>query len=235
MFFKTDTAIVLANQFREKLISWGYSNKIHVESTIVDEKSFTGISEEYLNNKYKNLSGNFNLLYLARVEKKKGIYETIDTFRIVAGDYPGMTLTIAGDGKELENVKQYVASKQIEGVEFIGHVAGQRKTETYMAAHLYIFPSYTEGMPNSVVEAMAFGLPVISSPVGGISDLITDGQNGYLTASKDPEQIGLLVRRIVSDNKLMTEMAINNHFTARDKFTISATVKRLEKIYKELI
>lgn len=235
IFFKADTCIVLANQFKEKLIEWGYTKKIYVESTIVDENSIKGISEKFLKKKYNQVSDKINLLFLARVEVEKGIYETIEAFRIITADFPRMRLTIAGDGLELENVKKYVSLHKIEAISFLGHITGDEKTRAFMEAHLYILPSYTEGMPTSIVEAMAFGLPVISRPVGGICDLIINGQNGFIAESKDPADIAELIRKILKDRDLMTFLSLNNYRIAKERLTVGNSVIRLEKIYTEVL
>jgi len=234
LFLKANASIVLANQFKEKLVRWGYNNKIYIESTIVDENSFVGISEDYIIKKY-NMLTRVNLLYLARVEVEKGIYETIEAFRDISADFPSAKLTIAGDGLELENVKKYVTLQKIKGIIFLGHISGDEKTKAFMGAHLYLLPSYTEGMPASIVEAMAFGLPIISRPVGGVCDLILNGQNGFLAESKSHLEIAGLIIKLLTDKDLMIKISINNHRIAKEKLTLSNSVKRLEKIYSEVL
>ncbi len=68
---------------------------------------------------------------------------------------------------------------------FLGHVSGAAKTQAFRAADIYLFTSLAEGMPNSVLEAMAFGLPIVTRPVGGIRDFFEDGRMGYATDSLD--------------------------------------------------
>lgn len=234
VYFKADAFIVLSSTFREKLESWGYKKDIYLETTIVDEALTEQLSEQDILAKYDN-DGNYNILFLARVEVPKGIYETVDTFKILSEKYPKLKLTVAGDGFELEKVKEYATSKNIKNITFTGHVTGADKTKAYHDAHIYFFPSYTEGMPNSVLEAMACGLPVVARPVGGLVDILRDGETGYATESKDPEVFAALFEKLLNDNELMKKIAVSNHKEAKSKFLLSKVVERLENIYKKIL
>jgi len=233
-FFKADTMIVLSSEFKQKLTDWGYKKEIFVETTIVDESLIEGIDENLILAKYKNFE-QLNILFLARVEIPKGIYEAIDTFKILKSKYPGLTFTIAGDGFELEKIKQYAAEKDIKDVIFLGHVSGEEKKAAFNSGHIYFFPSYTEGMPNSVLEAMAVGLPVVARPVGGLIDVLSDGKTGYETMSKDPEVFAALFEKLISNPELTKKVAIHNHQAAKEKYLLSRVLERLENIYRKYL
>jgi glycosyltransferase involved in cell wall biosynthesis len=134
------------------------------------------------------------ILFLARVEKAKGIYEAVDAFRIVQAKHSSVCLTIAGDGSELKSVKEYVRAQNIEGITFLGWVRGPSKLEAFAKADVYLFPTHHgEGMPNSVLEAMACGLPVVTRPVGGVRDFFENGRMGFLTEGKEPQVLASLL------------------------------------------
>ncbi len=234
-FFRADSFIVLSSQFKERLRSWGYDKPIYLETTIVDEQLLEEIDEDFIVQKYTSLNNKINLLFLARVEIPKGIYEIIDAFRILKKSYPLVTLTIAGDGFEVENVKKYILENSIQDITFLGFVKGSNKIRAFKSAHIYIFPSYTEGMPTSVLEAMAFGLPVVTRPVGGVIDIFKNGENGFMTSSKDPQIYAELIRKLLSNKHQMLSIALKNYQDAKQKFTTTMVVNRLEKIYKYLV
>lgn len=236
-FFRADRLIALSTSFRDKLIQWGYSKEIHIESTIIDEKLLSGISADNIkeNRKKRRKEEVYNILFLARVEVPKGIYETIETFRILQKVHPGINLTIAGSGKELYKVKSYLKTHNCSNVKVIGYVEGEEKRNVFMNADIYLFPSYTEGMPNSVLEAMAFGLPIITRSVGAIPDIIKNNINGFHTDSKDPKIFADFIQKVMNDDHLANNILEHNYKQARSNYTTTEVVNRIEKIYKETL
>ena len=97
-----------------------------------------------------------------------------------------------------------------------------------------IFPSYTEGFPSTVLEAMAAGLPVIATPVGGIADAIADGQNGYILRSMPPEpnEIASKVILLIENPELMAKMGKQNLKDVKDKYDIEVVTTRIGKMYE---
>jgi glycosyltransferase involved in cell wall biosynthesis len=237
LFFRADSFIVLSSKFKKKLIDWGYKNKIYVESTVINEDLLKDITQKKLlqNREKRRKESKYNILFLARIEIAKGIYETIETFRIIKAHNQGkqIKLIIAGSGKELNNVKSYIDSFNLsEDSIILGHVDGANKKACFSDADVYLFPSYTEGMPTSVLEAMAFGLPIITRGVGAIPDIIQAGINGFYTDSKDPNIFAEMIQKLMGDDSLVDRIFNNNYKLARDKYITSKVVKRIENIYK---
>ena len=232
-FFKCDAIIVLSGKFETKLREWGYSGDIFIETTVVDEDLIKDFSFNKLEGKLKSLDlGSLNILFLARTEIRKGIYEAIDAFAIIHNEYPKVTMTIAGDGFELDKAKEYVFHLGLqEYVAFTGFIRGNQKAEVYQKAGVYVFPSYSEGMPNSVLEAMAFGLPIISTPVGGLNDFFEDGTHGYFIRNNNAKEIASLIDKLIQDKEKYKAISVRNLNYSRSRFTTSIVVKRLEKIY----
>jgi len=180
-------------------------------------------------------NGGFNILFLSRVEREKGVYEAIDAFVTINSRHHSVTMTIAGDGGELSNARAYVLSRGIEGVEFSGYIRGEAKNSVFSRADVYLFPTYGEGMPISVLEAMAYGLPVITRPVGGIKDFFADGEMGYITESLDPGVFAALLERLIIDPEICRRMSEFNRQYAYDHFRASQVAGRLLKIYGDVI
>lgn len=238
-FFKADTMIVLANPFKSKLKELGYQGDIRLETTIVDDELLQNFSlNDHLNEQNKRRKNKqLNILFLARVEKAKGIYEAIDAVMILRKINPGwaIQLTVAGKGKELDNVQEYLKEKNILNISFPGYVENDSKASLYSASDIYLFPTYTEGMPNSVLEAMAFGLPVITRGVGAIPDILNQSENGFYTDSKNPEIFAQYIQKLINDPELSNRISQNNHTKAMDNYILSKVVKRVEKIYTGLL
>ncbi len=235
IYFKADTCIVLAQSFKDKLNEWGYKKPVYVETTLVDKELTRDYHVQDILKKYQNSEYIANILFLARIEKSKGIYEAIKTFEILKVKYPHLSLTIAGDGLELDNIRKYISDRAIKNVSILGFQTGKEITRTFKEADVYFFPSYTEGMPTSVLEAMAFGLPVITRPVGGVKDFFEHDRMGYLTESLEPSAFAGLFELMFQHPEKMKEMALYNYDYAQSHFLSDIVANRIEQIYYNTI
>jgi len=234
-YFWVDAMLVLSRHQEIRLREWGYKGRIFIETTLVDEALIEGWSEDKLQQKFAGDHQQINLLYLARVEVAKGIYETLDTYQLLVNKYPNLHLSIAGDGTEDEAVQRKIEQESIPRVTILGHVSDDAKIKAYQQADIYIFLSYAEGMPNSVLEAMAFGLPVVTRAVGGLVDFFENGKHGFITETKDPVIIADIVQQLLDDKSKRAQIGINNYRYASERFTTSQVVARLETIYASLL
>ena len=231
-FAKADGFIVLASDFKKQLRQWGIEVPIYILSTAIGDDLLQNfnIKEkiEYVNKERNKV---LKILFLARIEKGKGIFETIDAFNILLSKRLPVKLSIAGDGPSLNEVKRYVNSLQLDQyINFLGYVTGKNKIETFISHDIYCFPTYSEGMPVSLLEAIAFGLPAVTRPVGGIKDFFENGKHGFLTDSKDPEIIADLIEKIYKDEYLYRSMSLYNHQYAKKHFLASKVAEKLKKI-----
>jgi len=233
VYGQTDTVVVLSEQIKRILISWGFRQPIHVEVTVISDDILDGFSFEEALLKRRE-SRRWRILFLSRILRQKGIYETIDAWAKLKDKYP-IDLLIAGDGEDLEDVKAYVRSRNLNQVSFCGYVVGGEKDRIFKDAHLYCLPSYTEGMPVAVVEAMAYGLPVVTRWVGRLPEFFINGEHGFATNSKDPSVLKDLIERIYKDKKLYRKISSNNHSFAKSNFLASKAALRLKKIYASAV
>jgi len=233
-FFKTDAIIDLSRKNIEWFRSKGYKGKLFLEMTAVDKELLSEKDESQFKLKLEKGSPVTHLLFLARIEKTKGIYEAIEAYTIVKNKRK-VKISIVGDGLELENLKEYVSRRNIADVKFHGHLVDHEKAEIFKEADIYIFPSYYEGMPTSVLEAMSFGLPVITSAVGGLPDFFINNLHGYITGSKDPAVYAELIMKIMDDNELKKKMSLNNFRYARQHFKSDLVGKRVKDIFNDVV
>jgi len=237
-FFKTDKLITLSEKAKKTLVKWGYKNEIIVETTLVDKDLLNNVNESSIIHKYeslKKLKNSFNLLFLSRIESRKGIYELLEAYDIL-NQSSNKTLykyllNIYGDGSELEILKGLVKSKGITNINIQGYVEGCQKETAFREAHLFIFPSHGEGMPNAVLEAIGFGLPVLTTPVGGLVDFFKSGINGYFLNIKDPHDLAEKISKSSLDLDLLIEMSLNNFKLANQKFRSDKVAERIRTIF----
>jgi glycosyltransferase involved in cell wall biosynthesis len=220
---KSNTHIVLNQYIFDTLVAKGVNQDcIKFSNTIVDDSFFDG-------NTVTKDESKFVILFLTRIEKYKGIYETLEVFRRLEGN---VELHIAGSGSELEKIKSIVVDDGIENVKFLGFVSEQEKINAYKQSDMYIFPSYSEGMPNSVLEAMACGLPIVCTRVGALNDFFENGKMGF--SSELPVNIETFRKNIscIMDSKsLKNEISHFNIDFSKSNFRASTSISKLEKLF----
>jgi glycosyltransferase involved in cell wall biosynthesis len=233
VYFKADAFVVLASQFQSVLREFGYDKPIYVMATAVPDEVLSRARIKPARPPSPDVA--VNILFLSRVEKTKGIYEALEAFRLLRAKCPSAVMTVAGDGSEFENARDYVKTEGIEGVRFLGWIAGEQKHNAFAEADIYLFPSWGEGMPISVLEAMAYGLPVVSRSVGGLADFFEQGKMGFVTDSRDPQIFASFLTRLACDPDLRHTIARYNHSFAGRNFAASVVARRLAEIYQRTI
>lgn len=217
--------MVLADQFRQILKSWGVVAPVELTTTKVEDRMIEDFDISTRNGVVKNI------LFLSRMERAKGVYETIDTFALLKAKHQKLTLTMVGDGSELKKLREYVAERDIQGVTFTGALDGAPRLKAYRDANFFFFfTSYGEGMPTVVLEAMAFGLPVLTRYVGGLCDFFEDGRMGRITESLQPEEFVRLLEPYLTDKRLTKDTSIYNHQYALQHFMASKVGKNMERL-----
>ena len=228
--------IVLASSFKKKLITWGVKSPIYISTTAVEENLLKNFSIE---KKIYNLINciELKLLFLSRLEKEKGVIETIEAFMILRRKGYKITLSVAGDGPmmdKINNLQKNLNNNQFN-IMLLGDVRGKEKINLFNSHHIYCFPTYYgEGMPITILEAMAFGMPIITRPVGGIKDFFINGKMGFLTESKRPDEIAKYIEILLCDRKKILNIAKFNHAYAMKNFIASVVSKNIIGIYKNI-
>ncbi len=235
VYSRADAFVVLSSVFKSKLIDMGFSRTIYVETTAVDEGLFGFGSDALEARNGKPDNNNFTVLFLSRLEIGKGVYESLDAFHNLKKRHPGATMVFAGDGTELAKLREYASNNQMTDVVFTGYVTGQAKLEAFSCADVYLFPSWSEGMPISVLEAMTFGLPVVTRPVGGLPDFFEDGKMGFITESQDPSVIADFLEQLIENPNMRRNMGVYNQRYAEEHFRPAVIAGRLEDIYRDVL
>ncbi len=183
-YFKADAFYVLSPEFKKKLHGWGYDKNVINISTCVDDDI---LNEPITRDSQDMKREKFNIIFLGRIEKAKGIEEILLSYKIVKQKYPFVTLVCAGAGNEMFHWRKYAENMNLTDVSFPGYIDNKRKDQLLKNSHCFFMPSYTEGMPCAVLEAMAYGLPVVTRKVGGLKYIFKDPEMGYITDSLNPE------------------------------------------------
>lgn len=228
-FFKADQIRVLSNHVAVKFKELGFTNKITLGNTFIDDELLETTSGLNIND------GVFRILFLSTISKNKGIYLAVEAFRMLQKKEIKCELIIAGIGEELENIKKYVQQNELKHVEFTGHVEGQAKQHVFRKSNVYLFPSYYEGMPTSVLEAMGFGLPIVCSNAGALAEFFEDGVMGFRIDEMNAQLFADALLKLSSDQELVRSIGAFNSKYARNRFLASESVIAIERDYKLLL
>ncbi len=168
--------------------------------------------------------------YVGRIRPVKGVKVLVDSWPKVV---PGCNarLLIAGDGAERESLARTARESGVgDSVEFMGEVSDV--PGVLARADIYVQPSFQEGLPNAVLEAMAMGLPIVATRVSGNEDVVADGDNGLLVPPGDPEALAAALRRLIADPALAARMGRRSREIVESRFSLPAVMSQLRAAYR---
>lgn len=168
--------------------------------------------------------------YIGRMNFEKGFENFLDSLPGVLTSDKNLKIVFVGDGPLKPLIPQKISKEQLENhVKIENWIPHENLPNVYNNLKLLIMPSYTEGLPNVLLEAMACGTPVLATPVGAIPDIIKDGETGYIMENNSPECIVKHINRALTDPRL-EKIALNAKITIEREFTFEITVKRWKRI-----
>ena len=171
------------------------------------------------------------LTMVARIAPPKNFFVLFDALALIHAEY---TLRVVGDGPELEHIRNYARKKGIEkNIDFMG--SRSNVPEILSSSDIFILSSNWEGFPISIIEAMRAGLPVIASRVGGISEAVMEGQNGYLVARDDAAALAKAIRILIDDASKRQQMGQYSRQLFIEKGTTEIMLKKIDKVYQSLL
>lgn len=193
------------------------------------------IAKPVINDNVNENDNIFKMLFLGRLGQRKGIYDLLDVLTANKQRYAGNVKVLCGGDGEIERVKGIVKSNGLERMfEYVGWVSGDRKAELLNEADAYILPSYNEGLPISVLEAMSYNLPIISTIVGGIPEILTNGDNGFIMEPGDKVALTNAIDVLSSDVELRKKMGRRSAEIVVPHLP-DYVEKQLTELYKSLV
>jgi glycosyltransferase involved in cell wall biosynthesis len=229
--------LVRSQSIAERLQQFGCdSKKIRMNRTGIPLSGFPPVERTFPS------EGRWSLVQACRLVPKKGLFTTLEAFRLFRQKFPSAHLTIAGDGPLYASVNHKIQELQIDSsVTLAGFLDQPRLRSLFERAHIFVHPSHTtedgnqEGVPNSMLEAMASGLPVVATRHGGIPEAVEDGKHGYLVAEKDVAGLANELVKLASDPELWRQLGQAASHKVSETFEQSRQVSRLEGAYRETL
>lgn len=175
------------------------------------------------------------LLFLGWLIRAKGVFDLLEAFAALAAGYPDVDLVFAGDGSDRAELERAVSDRGLEGrVRFEGWVDAEARNDLLAEATIFVLPSYAEGFPNVLAEAMAAGIPVVTTPVGGIPDVVRDRENGRLVPTVSPGKLSEAIGDLLSDPVAAEAMARTAWVDAERRFGVERAVDQIEAALRDL-
>lgn len=176
-----------------------------------------------------------NILFLGELGERKGVYDILEIFDDIISEFPDVKLTLAGNG-DVNEVKSICDKYNFnKNVIIPGWISGDEKNELLKEASIYILPSYNEGMPISILEAMANKLPIISTNVGGIPQMIENGKEGYLINPGDNISMKKALELLLSDVNKRKNMGESSYIRVNNEFNLIKNIDILKGYYRKLV
>jgi glycosyltransferase involved in cell wall biosynthesis len=175
------------------------------------------------------------ILFAGKLEKRKGYDDLICAFGRIALKYKDWRLLIAGNG-EMEEAKRLIYENKVIGkVDLLGWIKGNEKDAIFQEASIFCLPSYAEGFPMAVLDAWAYGIPVICTIAGGLTDIIRDRENAMIVECGNINQLANRIEIIINDSNLRKKLSLKSYELANTKFNLKNINKQIGNLYKELI
>lgn len=231
-----------ASERKKKLVrkAWGKCNRFIVLSESWKERFSEVIPNEKMTviENYSIVKDGINrsqchnqVLLLGAINQMKGCYDMVDVIKRVAEVVPDIKMVVAGAG-EIEQVKsKAIAEGVAEHFAFPGWVRGEQKEKLLKESDVFFLPSYTEGMPMSVLDAMGYGLPIVASNVGGIPRIVHEGENGFMREPGDTAGFAEAIIQIMTSDAMRINMGKQSMEIVKERYSLEKHIELLENVY----
>jgi len=225
---KASQIIVLGNEEKNFIID--YYN--------VDKNKITALPNCVKVPEYKQKSINkntrINILYIGRLDKNKGLEEIIQALSALLTGI-NYSFNIAGDGPDkdwfIDSCKKNLKNK----FEYKGIVFGKTKEKLLAESHVFLLPSYFEGLPNALLEAMSYGVVPIVTPVGSIPEVVKQKENGILVDKQNSTEIKNAIEYLFHNIDIYTQLSQKSYKTIVENYSLNNYIINLNKIYKLIV
>jgi len=179
-----------------------------------------------------------SVLFPGSLCERKGVFDILKAVSLVVKEEKNIKFIFGGRSSNEEEIKilEIIKSQHLENyTAFIGEYTDKNKSEIYGSADIFILPSYAEGLPISMLDAMALGLPIISTRVGAIPEVIDDRVNGFLIEPGDYKALAKRILILTTDRNLREKMGKNNIEKIKKNYDFSIMVKNFDELQQRLL
>lgn len=232
VFRLVSAVIAVSASWGERLSALAPRERIHVFLNCIDTRA-------YLPPEARSANGKANALFIGSVGLRKGAFDLIEAVGQAKARGAKLRTWIAGYEEspgEMDRAQTRVAELQIADMcTLTGKIGAEQKQELLDKAEMFVLPSYNEGLPMAILEALSSGLPVVSTPVGGIPEVIRPDENGYLVEPGDVNSLAEKLALLAGDAALRERMGRRSREIAVNELDASLYVERLCALYARLL
>ena len=222
-----DRVIAISKACAEELRTFYGTKNLEIINNAVDSNFFRPLNRKVDKDPY--------VLYCGRLSAEKGLIDLIKGAQYVITKYPDIKFVIAGSGPLERRLKKLVSQLNIEvNFYFTGAINHNTLLKLYQNATIFALPSYREGLPTTLLEAMSCGIPVVATSIPGISDVITDHKMGLLVPPRNPEKLANAILKLLSDSKLRVELGVNARNQVEKNYDWNIITNKIEQVYRSL-
>lgn len=239
LFLKRQHIIVLSTVFKKFLEDrFGYRNihYVHTSVNIKEEemKENPGLFKEIFSEGQREKK---KILFFGLVTKRKGVQDLVKVIPELVEKHPEALFIIAGtSGDFTAELDEFVASfGKPDNLLYLKNVSNEVKVELFRCSDIYTLPTYSEGLPMAIMDAMAFGMPMVTTPVGAIPEVIIEGENGFLGEPGDHQKLAENISMLLGDEALCRKIRENNMKKARGEFTPDKLIAKMSQIYHTVL
>ena len=238
IFRKADSVTVISNYLAQYVKSQNPKVPVSIIPNGVDLEKFKP-SENHIDSK--------TIITASRLVEKNGVGDLIEAMEMVSAKIPDARLKIIGDGPLRENFKLKIENNRAKPssglyghlnlenkIEFLGEISNELLPKYLSEADIFIRPSLSEGLGTAFLEAMASGLPIIGTPVGGIPDFLKDGETGLFCKVGDSTDIADKIIKLFEDGELRKRLTENGRKLVEEKYSWDIIANEFDKIYGRL-
>ena len=226
LFSIADVSIVLGEDWKKFIL------KIAPEANIVVINNAVA----FPNIENKRTCENRTFLFLGALIKRKGVADLLAAVnQMKKQGISKFRVLIAGSGEEEQQLKDYVKINGLQNhVFFRGWITKEQKPELLQKSDVLVLPSYNEGLPIAILEAMSYGLPIISTKVGSIAEAVKENENGFLIEPGDVDALTCAMTNLISDSALWKKESNRSREICQKKFSEDVFFQAVEKVYRGL-
>ena len=232
LLFKYANKVIALTEDMRREIQKIYFREVLVIPNGIDLGQFKNVLREDARRQLKITDEQKIIMFIGRLHPVKGLEYLIKAMELLKDKNKNAGLVLVGSGEEKEYLE--ILSRELDlekDIRFLGSVTSEEIPHFMMASDVFVLPSLSEGFPNVILEAMACGLPIVATKVGGLPEIIEDSENGFLIAPKNPRQIAEKILLLLENDPLREKMAKNNQEKVK-KYSWDNIVDRLEEIYQ---
>lgn len=235
---KADAITVISNYLGEYVRKISPYSKVFLIPNGVDLKKFQTLgSQLQISLGHENQKEN-QIITVSRLVPKNGVDDIIKATGLLKNKYniPNIKLIIVGDGRQREELFRLVKELGLENnVEFLGSISNEKINGYLASSSVFVRPSLSEGLGTAFIEAMAAGVPIIGTPVGGIPDFLKDQATGLFCKPNDPQDLADKINRILTNKDLSDELIRDAHILVEDTYDWDKIAIKFRDLYLKTI